>query len=578
MKAKTSFLNPTVLKKDITRYAPVWGAYTILLLLILFGISDSRSTALVTGDILDSLNSMAVLNLIYAGICGAFLFMDLFSSRLCNALHAFPLRRESWLATHILSGFLFSFVPNLLVSLLGSIMLWDYAYIAPIWLAVSTLQFLFFFGTAVLAAVCAGNLIGMAAIYGIIHFITLLIYAVVDLLYVPLLYGVQINSDSFYFFFPLSQLIDFDYVIFETYYTDAVYYAEFHGFLGESWLYLGLCAAAGVVSVLLAWLIYRRRQLEAAGDLLSLKKLSPLFLIFCTVGAGAFLFLLFQAFGNGSFVFLVIGMVIGYFAGRMLLNRTVKVFTKKAFLILGVLVAVLAGSLWITRLDPLGIARYVPDIDKVQQATVIGADKHYSYAEPFGESEEYDGFAITEYEELVHLQDFHRQLIQYRPDDNDGTMCKVTVLYTLENGRTVKRYYHVGRDTSLGIRAGKYFNDMRYIFDAKDPAVLYEVFESVSIDHYDAQQSTQIKLTDPQQIAGLLDAVQADCEAGTMAQNYAYHDNSGKDSERYYVEFRADDKYNESMPRNYFHLQIWPDSVNTMAYMNDMMALHAEAQ
>ena len=30
MKSRTSFFNPTVLKKDLLRYAPVWGLYTVV--------------------------------------------------------------------------------------------------------------------------------------------------------------------------------------------------------------------------------------------------------------------------------------------------------------------------------------------------------------------------------------------------------------------------------------------------------------------------------------------------------------------------------------------------------------------
>ena len=36
MKSRTSFFNPTVLKKDITRFAPLWGLYTVFMLLAVF--------------------------------------------------------------------------------------------------------------------------------------------------------------------------------------------------------------------------------------------------------------------------------------------------------------------------------------------------------------------------------------------------------------------------------------------------------------------------------------------------------------------------------------------------------------
>ena len=232
MKSRTSFFNLTVLKKDITRYSPIWASYTIILLLILFGMSGTDSY-IMAADVLFSLHPMAVLNLLYAGCCGAFLFMDLFNGRLCNALHAFPMRRESWLVTHITAGLLFSFIPNLLISLLGSLMMWEYAYIAFIWLAVSMLQFLFFFGTAVLCAMCAGNLIGMAAVYGIFHFITVLIYALAGQLYEPLLYGVRLNEIDFFYFFPISRLVDFDYANFEVVHTETSGYGIFHALNGS---------------------------------------------------------------------------------------------------------------------------------------------------------------------------------------------------------------------------------------------------------------------------------------------------------------------------------------------------------
>ena len=36
MKLRTSFCNPTALKKDITRFAPSWALYSVMLILTLF--------------------------------------------------------------------------------------------------------------------------------------------------------------------------------------------------------------------------------------------------------------------------------------------------------------------------------------------------------------------------------------------------------------------------------------------------------------------------------------------------------------------------------------------------------------
>ena len=581
MKLKTSWFNKTAFRKDILRYAPIWAVYTIFLLLVLFGESH-YSRATIARDIVDSLKPMAWVNLIYGGFCGVFLFMDLFNGRLCNALHAFPMRREGWLTTHIVSGFLFSFIPNLLATGIGALILWEYAYFAPIWLAVSTMQFLFFFGTAVLAATCAGNLLGTVAVYGITHFITMFIYVVVQLLYQPLLFGVQLNGDLFLRFMPLSEMGGFDYAILDVLHEYVKPLVKFNGLEGEAWIYVGICAAVGVLAMFLACLVYRRRNLEAAGDFISLKPLAPLFLVICTVGAGTFLYAFSDLVGNKTYLFLALGLVIGYFAGKMFLERTLKVFGKKSLLGLAVLAAVFGGSLLITHLDPFGIAGYVPQADKIEAAYIYGADKNYYYmtssffSSYVGDTDE-GGFAITDAEEIAEFQDFHRQLIDYRPS-GDGVRCDVRIHYRLKTGRTVTRYYEVVRDSIMGKRAGKYFNDMRYVFEVNDIEQLYHSFESVSVDVYSGEDNMHFLLSDQKDIADLLDAIAADCEAGTMAQNWAYHNYDIDKGMDVNVEFNVKDSVFEQgdWDSSRFYLNIYSDSINTNAYLKARITAKGE--
>ncbi|MBE7001211.1 MAG: hypothetical protein E7421_00705 [Ruminococcaceae bacterium] len=579
MKNKTSLINKTALRKDILRYAPIWALYTIFLMLVLFGMTESTQYTMAM-TVLDLLKGMAWINLFYGGICGTFLFMDLFNGRLCNALHAFPMRREGWLVTHILSGVLFSLVPNLLAAGIASLMLWEYAYMALIWLAISTLQYLFFFGTAVLAATCAGNLLGTVAIYGITHFITVFVYAVAELLYQPLLYGVRLNNTGIYRCFPLSQMSGFDYAKFEVRTAD-VRYIDFAGLQGKAWLYVGICAAVGILCLFLAGLVYRRRNLEKAGDFISLKPIAPVFLLVATVGAGAFLYMFSDLVDNKSYLFLVLGMAIGYFAGKMLLDRTLKVFGKKSLLTLAALFLVVGGSLCLTWLDPLGLTTYVPKADKIEAAYIYGADKGYAYIVDsffsYRGIDENGTFPITDAAEVAELQDFHRQLTRYRPSKSDDVLCDVRIQYKLKNGRTMVRYYEVGRDTPLGQQACKYFSDMRYVFEVSNTEVLYNAFDAISIDIYEGNDNVNFKLTDSQEIAGLLDAIAADCEAGKMAQYWGFHDEIGKTAD-YNVEFYVDNKAIEqgTMNRSQFYLHIFTDSTNTNAYINTMRQLHGE--
>ena len=582
MKSRISFFNGTAFRKDIVRYSPVWALYTLFLLLVLFGFLEfNRISA--AANILDSLKVMVWINLIYGGVCAVSLFSDLFKGRLCNTLHAFPLRREGWLTTHLVSGFTFSFVPNLLATILGSILLQEYAYMALIWLAGSMLQYLFFFGTAVLSVMCAGNVLGTAAIYGIIHFVTMLAYSVVELLYQPLLFGVRVNTEAFYRFFPLDQLDGYNYAEFTVCYDKAKPYGLFEGLNGEAWLYLGLCAAAGVLCIVLAYGIYRRRNLESAGDFLSLRGLSPVFLVAFTIASGLFLYTFSDLVGNGTYFFLALGVAVGYFIGSMFLYRTVKVFGKKSLLRFAVLVIALAGSLGLTWLDPLGITTYIPKTEDIKAVSIWGADKGYYYlAESLSSyvgTKPNEVLTITDLEELTQLQDYHEQLIKYRHTNEDGVLCDVSFQYTLKNGRVITRHYEIGRYSALARQAALYFSDMRYVFEVDDPAVLYDAFDAITLDIYDGKENVEIKITDPVQISNLLEVIRRDCEAGKMAQNWAMHSEDSKKTE-INLGFNTKDSVSQQIgwDTDHFYLHLYPDCDYTIDYVNYLIEFHSEAE
>ena len=105
MKLKTSFFNLTAFKKNLLRFSPIWALYTVFLLVVFFG-TTGQDAVYVARDVVYMIRGMAPVNLLYGGICAMFLFGDLYNSRLCNALHAFPVRREGWLLTGIAAGIL----------------------------------------------------------------------------------------------------------------------------------------------------------------------------------------------------------------------------------------------------------------------------------------------------------------------------------------------------------------------------------------------------------------------------------------------------------------------------------------
>ena len=86
-------------------------------------------------------------------------------------------------------------------------------------------------------------------------------------------------------------------------------------------------------------------------------------------------------------------------------------FNKKSFLGFGILMAILAGSMALTWLDPVGIGRWVPDLEKVESAAIYSTEKNYVYSDTY----QYNRFEITDKEEIAQLQEFHTILANTRP-------------------------------------------------------------------------------------------------------------------------------------------------------------------
>lgn len=514
MKSRISFFDKTVFRKDITRFAPVWGLYLIGGLLLSMNMIDGGNYGYTAMGLMEGLNGLAIINLIYAAVCAQMLFGDLFNSKLCNALHALPLRRETWFVTHSLAGLSFSLIPNLILSLCFLPMLGEDWFLAFDWLLGMTLEYLFFFGVAALSCMVSGNRVGMAAVYAVINFFSVIIYWFVDTFYAPLLPGLDIRETGFIRFCPaawiageLGELAQFDYISDSRICTIGRY--EYVSLTG-GWWYLAILAGLGVVALVLGVLLYRRRKLESAGDLLAFKPLEPVFVVIATLSSGAVFQLVGELFvGNADYIYLAVGIFVGFFSSRMLLERRVKVFRKKNFFGCAAIVAAMGLSLLLTWLDPIGVTRWVPEPEKVQSVTVV--DK-YIYSEKYGS----DAAVILDDPELIAaVTEAHRHLITEGSNTNMRDSAPVTLIYRMKDGRQIRRhyYYPTGEETTQAIT--KLFSDPKYVLE-------YEDWNGFLRGVISAEVDWEHKLT-TNQARQLLEAIRADCEAGRMMQNRDHH-------------------------------------------------------
>lgn len=442
MKSKTSFSKLTPIKKNITRFAPIWALYLIGMVLILMQETGYYGYSQLGRELPQFIMAFGIVNLIYACICALMLYGDLYNTRMCYSLHALPQRRETWLLSHFAAGMAFSLVPNIIATLLFMARLGNYGYLALYWLLAAELQFLFFFGVATVSAMLTGNRFAMLLVFAGLNFVSMLVYWIVDTIYLPMLDGVVLDMTVYKLLCPAVQLFEHGYMEFEQLELGTEFYDVYYKFLGlsDGWGYLAILGVLGLVLMGAAVLLYRLRHLEAAGDFVAFPKLKGVMCVVMTVCVGGvFAFIGEEMLGDSMLLWLIVGLVIGWFGGMMLLERRLKVFHKKSLLGFTALAVVLIVSTILISADVFGIVRWLPDADRVKSVTIANyTDNNYYY---------YDGLygnrirvTLDDPEEIEDIIEAHEDILD-RLGTSSNDRHRVTITYTLKSGRIVKRSY-----------------------------------------------------------------------------------------------------------------------------------------
>ncbi len=506
MKSKTLSCERSVILKDITRFAPLWGVYLIGGLLVFLTALQDNSYDEAAYSIACTIGPFAVINMIYAALCAQLLFGDLFNARLCNALHAMPMRRESWFLSHAVSGLLFSLVPHLIAAPFLMIYCGQLSFVVLIWLLGMTMEFVFFYGLAILSVFCTGNRFAMIAVYGILNFASMIAWWFTETLFSPLMYGIVISEDIFAWLCPVAELANHsghdaeDFVIMNRITTKRPSW-RYQG-LGAAWGYLIVLTVLGLVFMGLALLMYRRRALETAGDFVAVKALKPIFCVIVTLCAGC----VFALFGEMSssdraieILSLLIGLTVGFFAAQMMLQRNVKVFRGKTFLRLGILLLVMVVSLAVVGLDPFGVISWVPEADDVAFVEIDNSYRIYSGSNQY--------LRLEDPEQVQAFIQVHEEILEERQEFGRS----YTIRYTMMNGREVIRQYALD-DSSTAYRMLKklYQDSASYMgyndWEAYKTTVSKVEFDGINVTRY----------LEREDIEKLAECIRADVEAGAF--------------------------------------------------------------
>lgn len=565
MKLKKACYDPAFCRMGWKRFGPLAILYTlVLVLLTLSNVNLGRD---MYGNILTSLyvffQYTLVLNFAYAFVLVQLLLGDLYTPRLCYAIHSLPVTRGGWFGTQVIHGIL-SVIPGILIS--GGLMaasMTRFRELIPVWMGVSMLQYLFFLGLSLLCGVCAGNRMGMAVLYGLANFFGIVISWARLKIFAPLIYGMYL-PDARMLLCPISEMVTKE--IFKTEYLQTVVRAGEDGptayfscedvasmtIQPDGILTAVFYAILGCIAIFLAVKLLQKRKPECAGDLLAFPKMEPVVLVLCTLSAGVVFHAISGMFDwSIGYLMLAVGLVLGYYGCLMLLKRRVNVFTGKSFLPLAAMCALVLLALGITGLDLFGATYRMPEAEQVESVRL---------RLPIGYHDAFTATETADIENILTLQrdalEEHRQREAARPllerifgseeediefDKDDGSFeraGRMYITYTLKNGSTFSRCYlyhetspHLEILQNIYSRPEFVFSDFGFdVFSQEDVYGLLETtqlvqlncwHESGDIAGYSQSKTINISREDWK---ALLDALLEDSKAGKLSQSYTLHD------------------------------------------------------
>ncbi len=496
MQSKTSFskyFNATLFRRNLTRFWPLWGMASFagslfpLALLMQFLREGSfylwnRPLDFTEMYYYAAAYAVPIVSLLYAILCAMLVWSYLYNSRSVGLMHTLPIRREGLFFTNFLSGMTMMLIPYVivgglcvLVSVVGGC--FDAKGLGVTILAVLGLSF-FYFATATAAAFITGNVFALPAVYFLLHFLAVMLDWLVCTFSQGFIFGlsggysgvVEWLSPTVYLENHLRVSSTYEEVFQRAeltgtgYYTDVLTSVE----MENLWL-IGVYALAGAALLVIAWLLYRRRRSESAGDVVAVGWMKPVFRYGVTGLAallgGLLLYELFwRSFQEGRYyevlpllVCMLVAGAIGYYGASMLLAKSLRVF-RGSWRGLVLTAAGCAVGCAVLHFDVLGVADRVPEVSRVEKMELYTANNNYTF---------YPGedAALMERVRAVHQaiaadRDYIVGVTGQEDWRSQGEMGHASfhVTYTLSSGLKVERNYYLPISQRRLAQAGTYDN------------------------------------------------------------------------------------------------------------------------
>lgn len=518
MKSKTSFFNKGLFFSNMKRYSwvsLVWAALLFLavpMVMLTFDMNIERAYWKEIDNMRLFMQNFGgiIANLMLCGfpvLIGVLMFRYLHSPKSATVLHGMPFSRLRLFTNAVSSGLVLMLFPLLLntavILIIKATMpvgqLIEYATIFT-WLLNSVCMAFVVFALTVFVGMFTGNIMAHFVFTYIIHFLPLGLWLLVNELFTALVYGYKYIA-------PPEWLTQFPMVYFMRNFIecDAAY------------------AIAGVILLALALLVYRKRPLENASDIVVFRFIRPVFkygVTFCMAIAGCCYF--YFIFGGNqqspSIVVALIFTVIGYAIAQMLLQKTWRIWNSyKGLLVSVAVIFVFWGAI---EFDITGYERRVPAVPDVESVTVMGLS-----GAPAGVVELKDGADIALITDL-HKKFTENEKYKTAEINNRSHVDMLSIIYQMKNGGMIRRMYRYSLDD--------YNQEMAAVYDL--PAVREQGFPIIkkTADDIDAVQirvfsedkaGHEYRIANKAQINDLLNVYKVDVNnlSGEALMNGDYH-------------------------------------------------------
>ena len=492
MPSKRSYFNPTLFRKHLSRFWPLWGGVSLVgAFLPLYML-----LALVRGQVVEAADPNVFreglyqaaayfvpgFTCAYAILCVMAVWGYLYNPRAVELMHTLPVDRTCLFATNTLAVLAMTLTPFVvtggLLCLIG--LAWGFFDLVAVVNTVLAVLFCtaLFVGLGTLCAMLTGHALALPAFYLLANFLAYLLELMATNLTHMFLIGVPIREDMGRLGF-LSPVL-------EIYGSLSVYKerlaeneAAYH--LRGLWV-AALYALAGLAMLALSWHLYRRRHSESAGDVVAFRWLRPVFRYGVALLGGLALGLLLYRlmweplFQKGYYadripmgVCLFAGGLVGYYGAFMLLEKSLRVFGKKSLRGVGAVAAGAAALCLLASVDVFGLEKKIPAWEEIEGMSLVDRGV---YSGPWSAGEDPDQAAALRalHQSIVRDRDYIRAYVPDFSEEEGKVFSHILYLnYWLKDGSTLSREYDLWLSRDRMEEEGTFENLLAAFY--RDPAV-----------------------------------------------------------------------------------------------------------